>query len=524
LTDDVIHPRPLSRSGIFGAVIVAAPCVLPSLVPRAGLIQGLLLGSCAAIGYGVGCLAGLRWKAPATRRDLWLLVVVLGALVLGSRWQAQLTQITGVAAYSPLWILESLLGGLVVFGVWLALARAIRWATVRLAGAFQRLTNPRVAGAGAVTVSALVLVLALDRLPNALVITFHPLFVSMNASSAAVAPTSDYVSGGPSSTIAWQDLGSQGQQFVSGATSSVELRQFNGRPALAPIRAFVGVDSAASEGHRADLAVAELERLGGFQRAVIAIGTSAGSGTVDPGEVTPLEYLLNGDVATVSTQYSILPSFLSFLVDKPNAARAASTLLDAVRERAAQQPRPPRIVVFGESLGAYGSSSAFVDLQSVLDQTDGALWQGPPNASPLWQRYTAARDPGSPQVQPVLDNGQHLRWANQPSALSLPTPWDAPRVVFLQNASDPVVWWSPRAAWSRPEWMAQPRGPGVLPWVPWLPLTTFAGLTGDMINSQGVPPGHGHVYGTDPVYAWAAILARPGWTAQDSERLAAHLG
>jgi uncharacterized membrane protein len=453
---------------------------------------------------------------------LWLLVIV-AALIVGWRWQIQLAQLTGVPEPSGLWIVQALLAGLLIFAVWLGLARGIRWLTVRLGRGLERILHPRAATAGAVTVSALVLIVAVDRLPNALVATFNPLFESMNAASQGPAPTSDYVSGGPASQIPWQDLGSQGQQFIAGATSSVELRQFNGRPALAPIRAFVGVDSATSDEQRAALAVDELERLGGFKRAVIAIGTSAGSGTVDPGEVRPLEYILNGDVATVSTQYSLLPSFLSFLVDQPNAIRASRTLLAAVNARAAQMPRPPRIVVFGESLGAYGSSSSFEDLQAVLEQTDGAMWQGPPNASPLWQRYTDDRDPGSPQVQPVYDNGRHLRWANQPSALNLPATWQAPRAIFLQNASDPVVWWSPRVLYSQPQWMAQPRGPGVLDWVPWLPVVTFAGLTGDMINSQGVPPGYGHVYGTDPVYAWATILQRPGWTTQDSDRLASAL-
>lgn len=509
---------------MVGAVALGSASVLPSLIPRAGIIQGLLLGSCAAIGYGLGCLVGLRWRTSAGRRDLWLLLVVVASLILGWHWQAQVAQLSQVPAPKAVWVLVAFLCACLVFGFWLAIARGIRWLTGRLGRTLQRVMQPRAATAGAVTVSALLLVVTVDRLPAALVATFNPLFVSMNDSTQTQAPASNYVSGGPASTIAWQDLGAQGQQFVSGAASPVALRQFNGRPALAPIRAFVGVDSAATNEQRAVLAVDELERLGGFRRGVIAIGTSAGSGTVDPGEVEPLEYILNGDVATVSTQYSILPSFLSFLVDQPNAVQAASTLLNAVRARAAQLPNPPRIVVFGESLGAYGSSSAFHDLASVLDQTDGAMWQGPPNASPLWRSYTSDRDPDSPEVQPVYDGGRHLRWANQPSGLDLPAAWDAPRAVFLQNASDPVVWWSPRTLWSRPQWMAQPRGPGVVPWVPWLPVITFAGLTGDMINSQGVPAGHGHVYGTAPVFAWAAILARPGWTPQDSDRLAAVLG
>jgi len=261
-------------------------------------------------------------------------------------------------------------------------------------------------------------------------------------------------------------------------------------------------------------------------RAVIAIGTSAGSGTVDPGEVTPLEYLLNGDVATASTQYSILPSFLSFAVDRPNSVTESVAVLDAVRDRLEAVPavQRPRLVVFGESLGAYGANGAFANLDDLIEMTDGAMFQGPPNATAMWRDYTDQRQPGTPEHLPVYDAGTHLRWANQPSDLSQPpTPFRAPRAVYLQNASDPVVWWSPDVLWARPDWLGEPRGPGVLTW-PWLPVITFAGLSGDMMNSQGVPAGHGHVYGTDPVAAWADILRPAGWSAADTARLEQHLG
>lgn len=512
--------RPLSRAGVIAACTLGSLAVLPSLVPRAGLIQGLLLGSCAAIGYLLGTLLGLRWPRTAGRYDLWWLVLPVIALAVGWRWQADLAELTGVPRPPLSWIAIAMATSILVFLLWLALARSVRWLTQRLSRLLKRALPHRAAAVTAAAVAALMLVVGVMRLPDVLVAALHPLFSAQNDHSDLPAPSSRYLSGGPASTLAWQDLGAQGQQFVVGVTPTSKIELFNSRPALAPIRAFVGVDSAPSDEQRAALAVAELERLGGFQRAVIAVGTSAGSGTVDPGEVMPIEYMLNGNVATVSTQYSLLPSFLSFLVDQPNAIEAASTLLTAIQQRAEQEPRPPRIVVFGESLGAYGSSSAFPDLQAVLAGTAGALWQGPPNSSRLWRRYTAERDPDSPQVQPVLDQGRHLRWANQPSALDLSTPWARPRVVFLQNASDPVVWWSFSTLLVRPDWLAEPRGPGVLSWVPWLPVITFAGLTGDMINSQGVPAGHGHVYGTDPVFAWAAILQPPGWTDEDTTRLA----
>ncbi len=531
--------RPPSFAGPVGAAVGAALSVAPSLVPRSAPIQGLLMGVLAALAYGVATLLGwvLRrirhdphWRSDRTTRRLVGgagILLVGAALATGWTWQTELARVTGTATPSWWWGPVSLLVGAIVLVALIGIGRGVRWLIGRLDAGLRRISPPRVATASAVTVGLLVGVVTVDRLPEVMVSALDPLFRAQNAATPTGVrpPTSPVVSGGPSSKIAWSALGSQGRAFVSAVTPSGELSRFSGKPARDPIRVFVGVDSATSAQRRADLAVEELERFGAFDRSVIAVGTSAGSGTVDPGEVTPLEYLLNGNVATVSTQYSILPSFLSFLVDRPNSVAESKALITAVRARAAtvRADRRPRIVVFGESLGAYGSSGAFQDLPELLRTTDGAMFQGPPNASTLWRRYTDARDPGSPERLPTYDQGRHLRWANLPPDLQSPTtPFVAPRAVFLQNASDPVVWWSPQVAWRRPDWLAQPRGPGVMDW-PWIPLVTFAGLTGDMLNSQGVPPGHGHVYGTDPVYAWADILRPQEWTRADTRRLAEEL-
>ena len=529
-----------SFAGLIGAAAAAALSVVPSLIPRSSLIQGLIGGVLAAIGYGIGALVGWLvrrvrhqpdWRSDERARAVALLLgsaTVTVALLAGRWWQADLAQITGVPSPGSIWVGIAGLVGLGVFILLVLAGRAVRWLVRRFDRGLRRFASPRVATASAVTVSVLVGALAVDRLPSALVTTLSPLFRSMNASTPTGVdpPTSQFVSGGPDSAISWQALGSQGRAFVAGVTPSAQLTSFSGKRASDPIRVFVGIDSANTPQRRASLAVEELERFGAFDRAVIAIGTSAGAGTVDPGEVTPLEYLLNGDVATASTQYSILPSFLSFAVDRPNSVTESVAVLDAVRDRLEAVPavQRPRLVVFGESLGAYGANGAFANLDDLIEMTDGAMFQGPPNATAMWRDYTDQRQPGTPEHLPVYDAGTHLRWANQPSDLSQPpTPFRAPRAVYLQNASDPVVWWSPDVLWARPDWLGEPRGPGVLTW-PWLPVITFAGLSGDMMNSQGVPAGHGHVYGTDPVAAWADILRPAGWSAADTARLEQHLG
>lgn len=531
----------LSLAGTIGATAGALVSVVPSLVPRAALIQGLLMGVCAGVGYAIGAVVGwlirrLRkrseWRADRRTRFVvafMAFIVLATAWWAGMRWQSALADISGVPAPDLWWGPISIGSATAVFVVLLGVGRLIRRLTAALGRTLGRVTPDVLAGGLSVVIVASAGAVLLGSLPRVVVLALQPAFRSANAATApgVEPPTSDYVSGGPGSAIAWSDLGEQGRTFVAGVTSTSDLEDFSGRPAREPIRVFVGVDSAGTAQARAQIAVAELERFGAFGRAVIAVGTSAGSGTVDPGEVVPLEYIYDGDVATISTQYSILPSFLSFAVDRPNSVAESKAVIQAVRERLLQVPAGdrPRMVVFGESLGAYGASGAFEDLSELLGRTDGAMFQGPPNATALWRRYTDERQPGSPEHLPIYNDGRHLRWANQPQDLSSPPgPFEAPRIVYLQNSSDPVVWWSPTTIWSRPDWLAEPRANGVLPGLPWIPLVTFIGLSGDMIDSQSVPAGHGHVYGTAPVVAWADILRPPGWSPAQTVRLQQHLG
>ena len=92
-------------------------------------------------------------------------------------------------------------------------------------------------------------------------------------------------------------------------------------------------------------------------------------------------------------------------------------------------------------------------------------------------------------------------------------------MVYLQHASDPVVWWSPRLIVRRPDWLEEPPGRDVPPQMRWYPLVTFWQVSADMASSDRVPVGHGHNYGALVADAWAAIVAPPGWSADDIARL-----
>ena len=154
-------------------------------------------------------------------------------------------------------------------------------------------------------------------------------------------PTTSLRSGGPGSLVPWNTLGYQGRNFIGEGPSASDIAKFTGHPAMEPIRAYAGLASASDAVARAQLAVTDLERAGGFKRKYLLVVTTTGSGWVDPALVDSFEYLTGGDAATVAIQYSYLPSWISYLVDKDKAREAGIALFDAVYGAWLQQPPEP---------------------------------------------------------------------------------------------------------------------------------------------------------------------------------------
>jgi uncharacterized membrane protein len=120
----------------------------------------------------------------------------------------------------------------------------------------------------------------------------------------------------------------------------------------------------------------------------------------------------------------------------------------------------------------------------------------------------------------VYDEGRSVRFAAVPADLRRPRgPWTRPRVVYLQNGSDPIVFWTPSLLFSRPDWLAEPRAPDVSPAMSWLPVVTFWQVTADLPFALSAPAGHGHSYGELFVNAWAAVAPPSGWSPEDTDGL-----
>jgi uncharacterized membrane protein len=510
----------------------------PSLLPRGPLFQGIVSGAAGAIGYGLGVF--LVWlvrfmqsrsSSPPAPRWAWLVLVVLGALgvVLGivyfRYWQDHVRDLMGVPRLRWFNYLQAGAIGVVLLFLFVEIGQLIGRFGRFLAHQLSRVAPPRVSF---VIVVVLLLSLSVSIL-NGVVVrggmsllnkTFSGVNDEMDPNHPA--PTTSLRSGGPGSLASWESLGHQGRIFMRGGPTVQQLTEFNGAPATEPIRAYAGLNSAKGIRAIAELAARELERTGGLKRKVIAVATTTGTGWINAAEADSLEYMYNGDTAIVSMQYSFLPSWLSFLVDKENARQAGQSLFEAVdaRVRALPEAQRPKIVVFGESLGSFGGEAPFLSPNNIIARTDGALFSGPTFNNTMRDAITDNRDPGSPEWLPIYDEGAHVRFAARPDNLGRPdAPWSTPRIAYLQHASDPIAWWTPDLLFAEPDWLREPRGYDVSGDMNWIPVVTFLQVAADMAVAINVPDGHGHRYVKDVVNAWAAVLRPPGWTPEKTERL-----
>lgn len=543
--EDVVD---LNYPGLVLATLFFALSVTPSLVPRDWLFQGLISGINAAIGYGLGCVLEWifrRWvrsripiPSPSDRlryaiKATVLVVCALVAavmLVQSARWQREITSLMGMTGTTTSAYLRTGLLSLAVGIAVVAAYRTIRILVLVLARSLNRWV--RVPRELAPAAGALVLVVFAVTVFNG--VASRAFFaVANSAFSVRNDRTSDYAlqpanperSGSAASLAPWQTLGFEGRWFVANGPSADDITEVTGKPAREPIRAYVGLESVTGEQTAAQLAVAELERTKAFEREAMVVVTTTGTGWVNATAAGAIEYLYGGDTAIVATQYSYLPSVLSFLSDREKAAAASRELFDAVYERWLAQPegQRPKLFVYGESLGSQGSEEAFEGLGDLREKVDGALWVGPPNSNRLWSQFVDRRDPGSPEVAPVYADGLVVRFADDASDLGPAATWRAPRIAYLQHPSDPIVWWSADLILSQPDWLSEPRGPDVSTQMRWAPFVTFWQVTADLTNAQGVSDGHGHRYGSLVLDGWLAVGAPPEVSADVVESIRAAL-
>lgn len=535
--------------GIAVGALFFCLSLTPSLLPRDWLFAGLIGGINAAIGYGIGVLIGngvrrfvLRersWWPPAKRVLYWAKVLTItasaGACVLvlipAAAWQRQVSALMGIEGPATLGYLRTLIIAVAVGGALIATARALRDLVRLLAKMLIRRWHLHVEVAqfiGTAVVVVLVITLVNGVLYRGFLAGASQVFQPQNATTreGVSQPMQPERSGSPASFAPWDTLGFQGRNFVATGPHADELQQVNAAPAREPIRVYAGLQTAETPEQRIAVLLSELERTHAFDRKLLVIVPTTGTGWINPVAARAIELMYNGDTAMVGMQYSYLPSWISFLGDRQKSMNNGRLMIDAIQNRWQQLPadRRPKLVLYGESLGSMAGQGAFNWLPDISRMGfSSVLWVGPPNASPLWHGLTVRRDPGTPEVLPRYDNGRTVRFSGATDAAEIAhdtsRPWEGTRVLFLQHPSDPIVWWSPDLLFSRPDWLVEPPGDDRTASMRWYPIITFWQVSADITNASAVPAGHGHNYGESVLDGWAAVAPPDGWTTQDTQRI-----
>ncbi len=342
---------------------------------------------------------------------------------------------------------------------------------------------------------------------------FHRIENVQESAEAAfdIAPPSPTLSGSRESLVPFNTLSRAGRRYVWMATPPDKIAEVMHEPAVAiPIRAYVGLESATDEQARVDLAMAELERTGAFDRSWLMIASPTGTGYVNYAAVSILEFLTRGDCATVALQYAARPSPLS--LDRVGEGRQHMRRLSAaIRDRLAQCPpeKRPKVVLFGESLGAWTSQDGFVDegTRGLVDAgIDYAIWIGTPHFSKWKERvlFDERPDVDRDLVGVFNDIGE---W----DALE-PATRERIRFVMITHYDDGVGVFGPELAIQAPDWLGDPqtRPASVPKGMRWVAPTTFFQVLVDMKTAANVVPGvfaaKGHDYRADLLPFFHAVL------------------
>ena len=526
----------LSFLGVIAALAMYAVSVSPSLMARSWAWHAVASGILVACGYVAGVVV----------QNVAQLVIRLTGLTISASEPVELGFRIGIGALFALWWIYAVVqsyrrarkaAALVnmpgeTFGEYLlgtAGAVVVSWMLLRIVGALNGLCWMLIASLdahmprpAAIVVSMVILFAIMFFLTSKVILRGGIGFfrrkaeqLNMRTARGIYQPVVPERSASPASSVTWESVGGQGRVFLGRGPSRLDIAQVCGGEAMEPIRVYSGMPTGGSGIEQAAATVvAELHRTGAFDRAVILIAASTGSGWVDEWQVQPLEFLTRGNCATASLQYSYVPSALNWLTGLEPAQEASAALFAAVRAELdlMDEADRPALFVCGESLGAFASQSVFESFEDVLARVDGALWVGTPAFTPMHAALTAARHKGSPEVAPVVHNARRVRFVNEPSDLRTDLygrelgPWGFPRVVYAQHPSDPVVWWTNKLIWTQPDWLRERAGRDVSLNVEFTRFATYIQVLADLPVAGTAPGGHGHTYHEELIPLWRGIL------------------
>jgi uncharacterized membrane protein len=520
-----------------GAVFFAAS-VTPSLLPRTYYVQGILSGFAMAVGYSLGVASVvlyqyLELRNPSDRlartskviASIAVTIIIVTFLRHMTFWQNSIRDKMEMPELETTYHYRMMLIAIVSAAILIGATRLLIRSCLAVSMWFRRFVPRRLSIVlSTILVCGAVLFIGNGVFVRGILALADGFFLQADAliDDGVEQPKDDLVTGSARSLIDWDSIGRKGKNFLVTGPTQKEISEFLGRSALSPIRVYAGMNSEDTPLERAKLALQELIRVGAFERSLLVIATPTGTGWLDPGAVDTLEFLHAGDCAIVSTQYSYLPSWITILVDPRRSIESADALFEVIYAYWKELPKVtrPKLYLHGLSLGSLGSEVS-ADLYAMFeDPIHGAVWSGPPFPSRQWNDITANRTSDSPYWLPKFRDGRLLRFTSQHNTLLTNQPWGPIRNVYVQYASDPMVFFSSSLLYRKPTWLNGSRGPDVSPYLTWYPIITFLQIAFDLPMATSIPVGYGHNYSPSHyIDAWVAVTAPKQWTPEDTARL-----
>lgn len=498
----------------------------PTLVPRSTLHQGLVTAAMATTGAAVGATAGGSFGAVGSavrssghvgagfnvRTAIVGIGVTAAAAAFGGFRASRLrrAQLENYAEWGPreqnpelaiaAGVVATGIAGAAVLGSATLISRAGTSLASRMPG------HRLVWRVGVIVLGAGVgagLVVGARR------VIFARLEAESRAADPALAdaPDDDFVTGGPRSGVDYDGLSREGRRYVRWRVTAADINSLSeAADAVEPVRVFIGIDHADTSKERVALAIAEMDRLGAWERSAILAVSPAGSGYANSVPVEALEFYRHGDCASVVVQYGLLPSMFSFS-KRELAAETYRELIDRIANRIAQLPAEdrPELFGFGESLGASTAQQAIAQAPSLVDvaeatlqKLDAVLFVGTPGGPTLRNRLK--ENPNSVNID---------RWHDLPGSLPPGT-----QFWFLDHDADPVTRFSTDLLHRRPVWLDSDsqRGRNVPERMSWTPLTTWQQVMFDVAYATQAQSvvflSVGHDYRADLPAVVAQVFAR----------------
>lgn len=526
---------------IFGLAFLCVS-LTPSLLPRDYVVQGVLSGTAFSAGYCVGWFSHFVWKfmelkggARVFSRVATLMAVAILTLVCiynlsqMTIWQNSIRLLMEMGPIETSYQIRVLCIAIVTSLSIILLMRSFLAIIIKVVNIINRFLPRRIAIVlGSTFISLLLLSLVNGIIVKRALDVMDETFATMNRLLDAeyAQPQNEMSSGSSESLISWADIGRNGKRFVEDGPTKEDISNILGREAMQPIRIYAGYDTGETLEERSQIALAEMKRVGAFNRSTLVIATSTGTGWIDPSAVDSVEFLHAGDITTVTLQYSYLPSWLTLMIEPELAREAASALFNAVYGHWVTLPhdKRPKLYLYGLSLGALGAADSLDFITTISDPVNGALLSGPPFLSRIWNSITQNRTTGSPQWRPIFRDSSAIRFMTQDGFADLgDARWGSLRIVYLQHASDPMTFFSTKLAYTSPDWLGSNRGRDISPHLSWFPIVSFLQIAFDIPMATNVPLGYGHNFApAEYIDAWIEVTQPKDLSDSDTEKIKTH--